>query len=148
MNKSVDDFDVILTHSPYGDERRHPHHIRIYSFLERHYKTQPFGFFSTQIIPNVNMKNILDGILRHNDLHTISIYENGWVAYPYCVQFQGNLTKKLESLKKYKSVDFEKHYNDYGSFSLITESIYMNKPCFDVFNQNVFSRMSKPTKTF
>ena len=84
-------------------------------------------------IPNVVHKSLLRTSYRKNDLHILNFSQcdNGL----YYIQFQGNLSKKIESLKLYKAVDFKKHYDGYIGFSIVTEGLYFEKNALIVINE-------------
>ena len=47
------------------------------------------------------------------------------------------MKKKLESLKLYKAVDFQKHYDGYIGFSMVTEGLYFEKNAMKVIREIV-----------
>ena len=135
--------DLLITHSFYGDERKHPHHIRMYDFFSKFTLTNniPFSFFSILKIPNISHNSILKSTFRIGELHLLSFdkIDNSKLNIinkpQYCIEFQGNLDKKLEYLKLYKAVDFKKHYNDYFGFSMIAERLYFNELAISKINE-------------
>jgi len=149
LNLELKNIDLIITHSYYGDERRHPHHIRIYDFFSKFSLENNIGFSFISIlrIPNVSHKSILKETKRLNQIHLLSLekIENeslNIVNKPsYLIEFQGNLDKKLEALKLYKAVNFKKHYNDYYAFSVISEKLYTNQSGFKIMN-NILNKFN------
>lgn len=129
---NINQISMIITHSFYGDERKHPHHIRLYEFFSKYTldRNIGFGFFSILKIPDINHKSILHSTYRLNQLHLLSyeiVEEYNITNNPnYIIEFQGNLSQKIDALKLYKAIDFDKHYNDYMGFSNITEKLYFN----------------------
>jgi hypothetical protein len=107
----------------------------------------PFSFFSVLKIPNINHNSLLKHTLRKDQLHLLSLEKinnstlNIKNKPSFCIEFQGNLYKKLEMLKLYKSVDFKKHYNDYYAFSTVSERLYFNTIAFKIINQ-ILNKMS------
>ena len=75
INLKIDNINLLITHSYYGDERKHPHHIRLYDFFSEYTlnKNIPFGFFSILKIPNVPHIPTLIHTIRKNELHILSI---------------------------------------------------------------------------
>ena len=100
-----------------------------------------FSFFSILKIPNISHHSILKTTYRKGDLHLLSFdkIDNSKLNIintpQYCIEFQGNLHKKLEYLKLYKAVDFNKHYRDYFGFSMITERLYFNELAISKINE-------------
>lgn len=149
INLKIDNINLLITHSYYGDERKHPHHIRLYDFFSEYTlsKTIPFGFFSILKVPNIPHIPILTSTIRKNELHILSIEkivnQNLKIVNKpeFLIEFQGNLTKKLEILKLYKAVDFNKHYNDYTGFSIINEKLYVTTKGFEMINNNIVNRL-------
>jgi len=137
---NITDISMIITHSNFGDERKHPHHIRMYDFFADYTlrKNIGFGFFSILKLQKTAHSSILKSTNRLNQLHLLSydmVGQNDLINPPcYCIEFQGNLTIKNEALKLYKAIDYNKHYNDYMSFSVITERIYFNEQARYVFD--------------
>ena len=121
-------YDVLITHSPDGDERKHPHHIRLYEFFRKYTKENniPFGFFSTFEKANVPTENIEDDVFR--------CQENEF-GMDYLVRFKNDVSKKLESMRIYKSVDFDKHYNDYYAMRTGDENLYMDMNSYKELNK-------------
>jgi len=134
--------DLMITHSYYGDERGHPGHIATHNFANNYCKKYniPFTFFSVMQIP-VSHTPVKTGTYRTNDLHLVS--------YSKCddnlfhIQFQGNLSKKLESLRLYKAIDFDIHYNCYAAFSLVTEGFYMDKNSKEFIDKHIINQLTK-----
>ena len=124
---NIKKIDLIITHSPYGDEHKHPGHIVTNRFSKNYCKKNsiPFSFFSVLPLPNIFHKPLLHSTYRLNDLHILNYSQCNNEKF-YYIQFQGNLTKKIESLKLYKAVDFKKHYDGYTGFSIISEGLYFD----------------------
>jgi len=149
INLDEKDISLLITHSYYGDERKHPHHIRMYDFFSNYtlHNNVPFSFFSILKIPDINHNSILKYTLRKNQLHLLSLekIDNSSLNIKnkpaFCLEFQGNLYKKLEMLKLYKSVDFKKHYNDYYAFSTVSERLYFNTIASKII-ENILNNMS------
>ena len=53
FNLSLDSIDLMITHYPYGDEHRHPHHMQVSKEVFKLSKKNkiPFGFFSCLPLP-------------------------------------------------------------------------------------------------
>ena len=143
INIDIKNIDLLITHSFYGDERKHPHHIRMYDFFSKFTLDNniPFSFFSILKISYISHSSILRSTYRKDKLHLLSFdkIDNSKLDITnkpqYCIEFQGNLDKKIEYLKLYKAVDFNKHYNDYFGFSMITERLYFNELAISKINE-------------
>mgnify|MGYP001157508591 CR=1 FL=1 len=132
---------LIITHSYYGDEKKHPGHITTHKFSKQYSKENniPFSYFSTLQIPNINHNIILNNYYRKNGLHLLNLAKCN--DNLYYVQFQGNLNKKLRALKLYKAVDFIIHYKHYMSLTLITEGLYFEYNAMEIIN-DIISNMT------
>lgn len=143
INIDIKNIDLLITHSFYGDERKHPHHIRMYDFFSKFTLDNniPFSFFSILKISYISHSSILRSTYRKDKLHLLSFdkIDNSKLDITnkpqYCIEFQGNLDKKIEYLKLYKAVDFNKHYNDYFGFSMIAERLYFNELAISKINE-------------
>lgn len=148
IHLNINQVSMIITHSFYGDERKHPHHIRLYEFFSKYTldKNIGFGFFSILKIPDINHSSILHSTYRLNQLHLLSyeiVEEYNITNNPnYMIEFQGNLSQKINALKLYKAIDFDKHYNDYMSFSNINEKLYFNS-CAKIVIDFIINSMNK-----
>lgn len=121
--KSVGDYDILLTHSPDGDERKHPHHIRLYDFFRKITIENdiPFGFFSTFENDDIEKNPIEESVYR---------CKPNKFGVDYMLKFENDVEKKLESMRLYKSVDFNKHYNDYYAMRTGNENLYLDQKAF------------------
>jgi len=126
--KDIGDYDVLITHSPDGDERKHPHHIRLYEFFRKFTLENniPFGFFSTFENNNISTEKIKDGVFR--------CQENPF-GVDCLMKFENDVSTKLESMRIYKSVDFNKHYNDYYAMRTGDENLYMDMNLYEELNK-------------
>ena len=142
LNISLSQIEIVVTHSPYGDEHRHPHHAQCFRSIEKWCKVnkKPLTFFSTIPIPAGAMRPVLRGLKRSNFFHITNIsrcdfsffeklkYYNasGSRRLPkYYVQFVGQADKKLEMLRCYQSVDQDQFRSGYGMYSCNAESLYV-----------------------
>ena len=137
----LDKIDLIITHSYYGDEKKHPGHITTHNFSKQYAKQNniPFSYFSILQIPNINHIPLLNNCYRKNGLHLLNLSKCN--DNLYYVQFQGNLNKKIKALKLYKAVDFEIHYDHYMGLTLITEGLYFEYNALEIIN-NIISYMT------
>ena len=137
----LDKIDLIITHSYYGDEKKHPGHITTHNFSKQYAELNniPFSYFSILQIPNINHIPLLNNCYRKNGLHLLNLSKCN--DNLYYIQFQGNLNKKIKALKLYKAVDFEIHYDHYMGLTLITEGLYFEYNALEIIN-NIISNMN------
>ena len=132
----LDKIDLIITHSYYGDEKKHIGHIYTHDFSKQysHENNIPFSYFSIFQIPNITHSPILTNSYRKNGLHLLNLSKcNNNLYY---IQFQGHLNKKIKALKLYKSVDFNIHYKHYMALTLITEGLYFDYAGLYIINND------------
>mgnify|MGYP001240210637 CR=1 FL=1 len=91
----LDYIDLIITHSYYGDEKKHPRHIITHNFSKKYAKENniPFSYFSTLQIPSLNHVSMLNNYYRKKGLHLLNLSKCN--DNLYYVQFQGNLKISL-----------------------------------------------------
>lgn len=123
----LEKIDLLISHSPYGDEHKHRHHQMLYEFTKAYgiHSSIPFSFFSVLPLPGVSHVPMLHSTRRRNQLHVVNYAScsNGL----YFVQFQGHLSRKLEAIRCYKAIDFETHFAGYSAFSLVVENLYFEE---------------------
>jgi LmbE family N-acetylglucosaminyl deacetylase len=139
---SLSQIQIVITHSPYGDEHRHPHHMQCFKSLNQWCRSnnKPLAFFSSIPINAGSMKPILKGLMRSNRFHVTNIsrcvfnpiqrlkYFNasGSFTLPkFYFQFVGQSDKKNHMLSSYRSVDQNLFEVGYGMFTCNAESIYV-----------------------
>lgn len=142
LNISLTQIQLVITHSPYGDEHRHPHHMQCFKSINKWCKSshKPLAFFSTIPIPAGSMKPILQGLMRSNFFHITNIsrcvfkiserlkYFNvagSWSVPKYYFQFVGQTEKKLAMLECYQSVGSNEFRDGYGMYTCNAESLYV-----------------------
>ena len=130
-----DDIDLLITHSPYGDEHEHIQHSQLFHELYRHCKDTeiPFSYFSFIPAPYYGKISILPHGKRGFGLHVIGLYK----CFPradirishappqYFVQFKVDKKNKNAMLRCYKSVDIEKHRGGYFAWTSFVEGLYL-----------------------
>jgi LmbE family N-acetylglucosaminyl deacetylase len=139
LGKKLNDFDIIVSHSYYGDERRHPHHIKLFNLISELTKSTDIGhsFFSFIPIKTLGHRPVSNSIKRAGKFQLIGeflchpegeIKENfsqfcqqGKIKMFIC---QGDLETKRKAIEEYKTIDLIKHDNDYGSFTSSTDFLY------------------------
>jgi len=133
------DVDVLITHSPYGDEHTNPHHRQTYQELLRWSREHdvPFGYFTCIPIPLFMHQPLLRSVKRRAALHLLSF--SGCAATPaltvsepdyhgapdYYVQFLTDMETKQRILECYQSIDLAEHAAGYAAFTSSCESLYL-----------------------
>jgi len=137
------DVDLLLTHSPYGDEQLHPHHVQTHRELKSWSVEAaiPFGYFSCLPIPHFRLTPILTEVRRSGTLHLLQMSRCSHVLSPedrtrqaptgfedcpaYYLQFATDLDAKLRMLGHYTSIGLESHACNYTMFTNPCEAIYL-----------------------
>ena len=145
LGLGVADVDLLVTHSPYGDEHLNPHHIQAYEQLLDWSRASgvPFGWFSVLLLPWLLHQPLLPGLRRHEGtFHLLSMarcvptpglalrlrhrHMRARLRPPrYHVQVAGDLAAKRRMLECYESIDLPAHEAGYGAFTTATESLYL-----------------------
>lgn len=142
LGYDTSDIELLITHSPYGDEHRHPHHVQAYQelFSWTKKKKVPLGFFSTIPLPIGGIRSCLHNYQRKDQVHlnffghcTYSLldilrvnffYGRGWMPKFYC-QWQINSSIKKAMLNCYESINLKQHEEGYAMFTSGVESFYL-----------------------
>ena len=142
LGRSMDEVSLLITHSPYGDEQGHPHHIQASEQLYKWTKNNniPFGYFSCLPVPSCYLKPLLKNMRQKGNFQflnfarcTYSFYGNLLrlfsvkpIIFPkYYFQFLTDGLAKANMLHCYQSINVEQHSITYSMFSNNTESIYV-----------------------
>lgn len=139
--------DMFVTHSPYGDERAHPHHIRVHEFVSGLVnRLGGQGLVYPSIVPffGVVHSPVSRGIRRLDHFHLVGRYDcvapAGAVSMHQLVYDTG--FKRL-ALDSYVTVDMQKHMNDYAMFTCPVECLYANRRATDSLDRLTLG-MSQP----
>jgi LmbE family N-acetylglucosaminyl deacetylase len=143
LGLEVGDVDLLLTHSPYGDEQLHPHHVQTHRELKAWSKKAevPFGYFSCLPIPQFRLSPILTEVRRSGTLHLLHLSRCSHVLSPedrkaqgatvfddcpsYYLQFLTDRVAKLQMLSHYRSIGLESHACNYTMFTNPCEALYL-----------------------
>jgi LmbE family N-acetylglucosaminyl deacetylase len=142
LDISLSQIQIVITHSPYGDEHRHPHHVQCFKSLNKWCKSvnKPLAFFSAIPIPAGSMKPTLKGLMRSNFFHVTNIsrcvfgpierlkYFNATGSFrlpKFYFQFVGQTDKKIDMIRSYQSVDQYLFEAGYGMYTCNAESLYV-----------------------
>lgn len=133
--------DLIISHSSYGDEKKHAGHVITHKFSKKYSQDNniPFGWFSILPVP-FNHLSILKNMYRINELHITNYSKCS--SNLFYIQFQGNLKKKIELFNLYKAVDVESHINDIGGTTLICEGLYIDNDGRLLIEKHLISKMN------
>lgn len=149
---SVREIDILITHSPYGDEHLSPHHTQtckeMYAWAGKN--KVPFGFFSMIPLPFSSHKSLIKNLKRTDTLFLLNFFrcrmsifrriffmltDGPYMNPSYYLQFLVDLEKKRQMLNCYQSINLEEHKKGYAMFNSNCESIYvMDKKGLQVFN--------------
>ncbi len=128
--------DLLVTHSPYGDEHANPHHVQAYRELRAWTRRHgvPFGYFSTVPMSDFAHVPLDTGFRRSGALHLLARLRCEWpqgrertdVDRPAeYVQFAIDAARKHSMLRCYQSIDLDAHARGYAAFSSGAEGIYV-----------------------
>ena len=151
LNLSLDSIDLMISHSPYGDEHRHPHHMQVSKEVFKLSKKSkiPFGFFSCLPLPRTCHIPYLRNMGSLNKFEVLNFakckyniflkilralnFNAHW--YPkYYTQWQIDKEIKLKMLQCYKSTDLKKFESGYISYNLFVENLYLyDKKGIEIF---------------
>jgi hypothetical protein len=161
MRLNIIDLDLIVTHSPFGDEHAAPHHIQVSNtiFSWCRLNQVSFSFFSCIQLNNISHISLITNFKLLNDLILLNYSKctqnlkqwiiNNALLSPiwqpkYFMQFFIRNKSKNKMLLTYKSIDVSAHKKAYIMASSPVEAIYF----FDASGRNVFmeivKRMSVP----
>ena len=151
FNLTLDSIDLLITHSPYGDEHRHPHHMQVSKEIFKLSKKNkiPFGFFSCLPLPRTCHIPYLRNMGSLNKFEVLNFakckysiflkilralnFNAHW--YPdYYTQWQIDKEIKLKMLECYKSTDLKKFESGYISYNSFVENLYLyDKKGIEIF---------------
>ena len=137
------DFAIVISHSPFGDEHRNPHHKQAHREVRKWARAHrlPFGFFSPTLIPAGTIRPNLRSLHRHGPLHATLAGRcrfgpfsklryftwTGSTQTPkYVVQLIGDAALKTIMLQSYRSIDQSAHRETYAAFTNALETVYLS----------------------
>lgn len=154
LGLSIADIDVLITHSPFGEEHMHPHHVQasteLYEWTARH--RIPYGYFSCLPLPTCRLQPALRNMKRFGTLQVLNYarckygvlrrairwYEGKPWRYPYLyIQWLVDAAAKRAMLACYRSIDLAMHEQAYAMFNNNVESLYL----FDDRGAKVFDQL-------
>ncbi len=134
---------LVVTHSPFGDEHRNPHHRQAFGELLAWSRARdlPFGFFSCAAIPYYRHVPVLEALRRKDTLHLANMFrcqsrlpfwrrlDPGLRHYRHAprwlLQFQIDGAAKTRMLETYQSIGLGEHREGYAFFTSVIEQLYL-----------------------
>lgn len=160
IGKMLNDFDVVISHSYYGDERRHNHHVKLFDLIQNILKDTEVGHSFYSFIPVISLVHspISKGIKRRGKFQILGEFvckpadeklKEGLQKFcgkynPVMFICQGDLQTKRKALEEYKTINLKKHDEDYGSFTSSTDFLYCDFISSQKFSR-IFELLDKPT---
>lgn len=153
LKLSASNINVLITHSPFGEEHMHPHHVQASVELYRWAmeKNIPFGYFSCLPLPICRLQPALKNMKRHGALQVLNYayckygllrnairwLDNKPYRYPYLyIQWMVDAAVKRAMLDCYQSIDLPLHEQAYAMFNNNVESIYLfDQRAADIFDE-------------
>lgn len=155
------DIDLLVTHSPYGDEHLHPHHQQAHRELRgwSGERGVPFGFFTSTPSPFLIHRSILRDLRRSEPLHLLQFARcrptvRGLLLPPqsallgrarWFTQFLGDADAKRQMLECYASVDQSVFHIGYGMYTSAAESMYIADDRGAAVIQAIADRLGVPS---
>lgn len=152
------EIDLLITHSPYGDEMQHPHHKQAYVELRRwcSEKNVSFGYFSCIQLPFVSHQSVLGKPARRESFHILQLcrvrrtapllrilidkhFRKYFHTPKYYVQLMSDLNVKAQMIRSYQSIELTKHFEDYVTSNSPVEALYL----FDDRGYSIFRTLVK-----
>lgn len=142
LNLLMTDVDLLITHSPFGDEHMHPHHIQACEELYTWTIAQniSFGFFSCLPIANCYLEPTLKNMSRFKNLQPLNyarcryglfrsiirrLEGKPWRYPSFYTQWLVDAEVKQRMLACYQSIDLSAHEQGYAMFNNNVESLYL-----------------------
>ena len=147
--------DILITHSPFGEEHMHPHHMQACTELYAWTVAQgiPFGYFTCLPLPTCRLQPMLANMKRLSTLQLLNYAscsppvsylqrrrEKRPERYPrFYLQWLVDAATKRAMLACYPSIDLTEHARGYAMFDNNVESLYL----FDQYGANLFERLMR-----
>jgi len=134
---NLKDFQVIIAHSPYGDEHEHRHHINVHRYAKEKAADLQIGFsYFSYITPPGTYVSLMKSGLRLGITHLLNILQN-IDSKNIFYQFSFDYDIKKTSLSFYKNINIEQHIRGYYAWTSVTEG-YMTT---DTMSKQFFSNL-------
>jgi LmbE family N-acetylglucosaminyl deacetylase len=141
LELAPDQIDLLVTHSPYGDEHVHPHHRQAHRELRAWGARNdvPFAFFTPAASPFLVHRSVIRDLRRRGPLHLLQFARcrpavHGLLMPPgsgllgrarWYAQFLGDADVKRRMLECYASVDQGAFHGGYAMYTSAAESLYL-----------------------
>jgi len=139
MSERLDEFDLVVTHSYYGDEHAHPQHMQVFLEIQKLCSNSevPLAFVSFMPIPLLTLTPLLVDLRRGNGLHLLGMYRCNDHASPaisklrlpctpeYFIQFKVDQQNKNKILNCYQSINLREHEEVYAAWDSSVEGYYL-----------------------
>jgi hypothetical protein len=138
---NISEIDLLITHSPYGDEHLSPHHRQankeLYYWCIKY--NISFAYFSLIPLPFFKHKSVLYSLKREKSFFLLNsfkvhinilkkvfflLFDGGYMLPKYYSQFLVDHKIKNALLECYRSINLEMHRNGYAMFDSNCESLY------------------------
>ncbi|HEY2010091.1 MAG TPA: hypothetical protein VGH23_13955 [Rhizomicrobium sp.] len=129
LGLTPDAINLLVTHAPFGDEHRNPHHIQAHRELKAWCAGRRIGFahFACITLPGVTHRSMLADLRRHGTLRLLQLARcRGPRGTPaYYAQFVSDPAAKLKLVRCYPSIGLAEHEEGYTMFSNPCEALYL-----------------------
>lgn len=138
LDAQLSDFDLVISHSHYGDEHTHHQHKQLFGACRRIAAEAgvPFGCFSFMPMPFVSLCPVLTDARRGFGLHFIMLAECELVPHglsdklagfppTHFIQFKVASEPKQSMLNCYQSINVEQHQQGYSAWDSFVEGFYL-----------------------
>jgi LmbE family N-acetylglucosaminyl deacetylase len=142
----VEDVDLVVTHSPYGDEHQHAQHVQLFNYMSKYCATEniSFSFFSTFVLPNIATVGKQRDMRRYNNTHILNYGDCNHDIVKHFIQLRVDCNIKNDMLQCYQSINLQEHYEGYASWDSCVESLYfLDDKGFQVF-ENIYNDLESP----
>ena len=161
LNIDIKTIEVVITHSPYGDEHNNPHHIQINREVQKWARRRqiPFACFSCIPIPAGTYRPLLYRFPRIEDFHIINaarckfnIVQKirhlelvGSCRTPkFYLQIENTNSAKRRMLSAYESIGAEEHRRGYAMYTTGVEGFYFYNARGFHFIMSIINEIKSP----
>tara|TARA_R110002167_G_scaffold318993_1_gene524702 strand:+ start:5420 stop:6148 length:729 start_codon:yes stop_codon:yes gene_type:complete len=142
----LEDVDLVVTHSHYGDEHQHAQHIQLFNYMGKYCseKNISFAFFSTFVLPDIATVGKQRDMRRYKNTHILNYGDCNHNVVKHFMQLRVDCSLKNDMLQCYQSINLEEHYEGYASWDSCVESLYfLDNKGFEIF-ENIHNNLESP----
>lgn len=141
---NLEDFEIIITHSPYGDEHEHKHHINVHRYAKEKAEDLQIGFaYFTYITPPGTYISLMKSGLRLEKMHLVNSLENIDSEHIlYQILFDYDIKKT--ALSFYKNINIEEHIRGYYAWTSSIEGYVAMDAGSKQFFSNLVGNLQSP----